>query len=62
MRTRPEGRTTLVLEGAMNEKGPWKELSLYHSPGRLEKMPAIIREFTRTFCVFVYWLLKSRPS
>lgn len=41
-------RTTLVLEGAMNENGPWKELSFHHVPSALEKMPSIIR----TSCFF----------
>ncbi|KAL5970565.1 Lipase maturation factor 2 [Taenia solium] len=35
-------RTTLVLEGAMNENGPWKELSFHHVPSTPEKMPSII--------------------
>ncbi|VDM33723.1 unnamed protein product [Hydatigera taeniaeformis] len=35
-------RTTLVLEGAMNENGPWKELSFRHIPSIPEKMPSII--------------------
>uniref|UniRef100_A0A5K3FKK6 Lipase maturation factor n=1 Tax=Mesocestoides corti TaxID=53468 RepID=A0A5K3FKK6_MESCO len=42
MKTPAEGRSTLVLEGAMNENGPWKELSFYHVPDRLEKIPTII--------------------
>ncbi|EUB64405.1 Lipase maturation factor 2 [Echinococcus granulosus] len=35
-------RTVLVLEGAMNENGPWKELSFHHVPSTPEKMPSII--------------------
>ncbi|VDK42161.1 unnamed protein product [Taenia asiatica] len=35
-------RTTLVLEGAMNENGPWKELPFHHVPSTPEKMPSII--------------------
>ncbi|CDS42250.1 lipase maturation factor [Echinococcus multilocularis] len=35
-------RTVLVLEGAMNENGPWKELSFHHVPSTPEKMPSVI--------------------
>ncbi|KAL5110436.1 Lipase maturation factor 2 [Taenia crassiceps] len=35
-------RTTLVLEGAMNENGPWKELAFHHVPSTPEMMPSII--------------------
>jgi len=37
-----EGRPTLVLEGSMSETGPWKELSFFHAPGKVDRMPAII--------------------
>ncbi|VDO11911.1 unnamed protein product [Rodentolepis nana] len=37
-----EHRTTLVLESAVDEKGPWKEVAFHHIPSLVEKAPTFI--------------------
>ena len=48
-------RTVLILEGAMNENGPWKELDFYHVPSSPEKMPSIIRKFHILLGCLISW-------
>ncbi|KAM3175547.1 hypothetical protein ACTXT7_008287 [Hymenolepis weldensis] len=35
-------RTTLVLEGAIDERGPWKEIAFHHIPSLIDKAPSFI--------------------
>lgn len=51
-------RSTLVLEGAIAEKGPWKEIAFHNLPSVVDKVPSFIRTFQLYFVLsFHSWSL-----